>query len=63
MVQLLDLLKKEDTTNGSYTYLSTHPATRERMTDVENYINNNNIRIIQKRQRNDSWKELKKTFK
>ena len=62
MVQLLDLLKKEDTTNGSYTYLSTHPATKERIAYVEDYINHNNIRIIQKRQRIDSWKELKKTF-
>lgn len=60
MVQLLDLLKKEDKTTGSYTYLSTHPATKERIADVEHFISSHNIRITLNKQRNSIWNELKK---
>lgn len=61
MVQLLFLLNKEDNTNGSFSYLSTHPATKERIADVKAFISNNNLRIIQNKQRNRIWDELKKT--
>lgn len=60
MLQLLHLLKREDKTNDAFTYLSTHPATKERIADVEDYINNNNIRIIPNKQRNHIWDEIKK---
>ena len=62
MLQLLYLLKRMDKTNGDFTYLSTHPATKERIADVKDYINNNNIRIISNHQRNSIWAELKNTF-
>ena len=63
MVQLLKLLKREDKSNGDITYLSTHPATEQRIKDVEGFIDNYNIRIIQNKERNDTWKEFKKTNK
>ena len=63
MVQLLKLLKREDKSNGDITYLSTHPATDQRIKDVEGFINNYNIRIIQNKERNDTWKEFKKIHK
>lgn len=63
MVQLLNLLKRQNKTNGNLTYLSTHPATEKRITDVEGFIGNYNIRIIQNKQHNDTWKDFKKTFK
>ena len=63
MLQLLYLLKSVDKTNGDFTYLSTHPATKERIADVKNYISNHNIRIIPNKQRNLIWKEIKKTSK
>ena len=43
--------------------LSTHPATKERIADVKGFINSHNIRIIQNKQRIDTWNELRKTFK
>jgi Zn-dependent protease with chaperone function len=63
MVQLLTLLKREDKSNGDLTYLSTHPATNERITDVEGYIEKYNIRIIQNKVSNSIWKELKRRSK
>ena len=63
MVQLLKLLKREDKLNGDLTYLSTHPATDQRIKDVERFIDNYNIRIIRNKQSNDIWKEFIKTLK
>ncbi|MDP4292483.1 MAG: M48 family metallopeptidase, partial [Bacteroidota bacterium] len=64
MVQLLKLLKQEEkNANGNLTYLSTHPATNERIADVEKFIDNYNIRIIQNKDRNRIWKELNKKSK
>jgi Zn-dependent protease with chaperone function len=63
MVQLLNLLKREDKANGSLTYLSSHPATDERIKDVGAFIDNYNIRIIQNKERNNDWIELKKHSK
>jgi Zn-dependent protease with chaperone function len=63
MAQLLKLLQREDKSNGDITYLSTHPATDQRIKDVESLIDNYNIRIIQNKQRNDTWKEFKKFIK
>ena len=60
MLQLLKLLKKEDKGNGNLTYLSTHPATDQRIADVDHFIDNYNIRIIQNKQRNDTWNDLMK---
>jgi Zn-dependent protease with chaperone function len=58
MVQLLNLLKKEDKNHNTSPYLSTHPATDERIGDVKANIDNYDIRIIQNKQRNLTWKEL-----
>ena len=63
MVQLLNLLKKEDKNHNVATYLSTHPATDERIVKVKAFIDNYDIRIIQNKQRNLTWTTLKKTFK
>ena len=63
MIQLLKLLKRQDKSNGDLTYLNTHPATDQRIKDVERLIDNYNIRIIQNKQRNDTWKEFKKFSK
>jgi beta-barrel assembly-enhancing protease len=60
MVQLLYLLKREDKINDGFTYLSTHPATDERIAYVKDFINQNNIRIIPNKQRNHIWKSLRK---
>ncbi len=58
MVQLLNLLKKEDKNHDISPYLSTHPATDERIADVKAFIDNYDIRITQNKQRNLIWKEL-----
>jgi predicted Zn-dependent protease len=63
MVQLLNLLKRQDKNNGNLTYLSTHPATDERIADVEGIIDANNIRIIPNNERNQAWQELHKKTK
>jgi len=60
MIQLLKLLKRHDKNDGDLTYLSTHPATDERIKDVGAFIDKFNIRIIQNKQRNNDWIELKK---
>ena len=59
MLQLLKLLKREDKMNGDLTYLSTHPATEQRIADIDQFIESYNIRIIQNKQRNSTWNDLK----
>lgn len=59
MIQLLNLLKQQDKTGQSYTYLSTHPATQERITDVKDFIQDNHFTITVNPERNKIWEELK----
>ncbi len=59
MIQLLDLLKKQEKTGESYTYLSTHPATQERISDVKDIIQDNQFRVKDNPKRNSAWNELK----
>ncbi len=62
MIQLLNLLKRQVKTEESYTYLSTHPATQERITDVKDYIQDYHFKIIPNPTRNKIWNELKETI-
>lgn len=59
MVDLLYLLKRQDKTPQSYAYLSTHPATQERIADVRSVIQDNHFKIITNPKRNKIWEELK----
>lgn len=59
MIQLLDLLMQQDKTDQSYTYLSTHPATQERISDVKDFIQDNQFKIAVNPKRNKIWDELK----
>jgi Zn-dependent protease with chaperone function len=59
MIQLLDLLKKQEKTGESYTYLSTHPATQERISDVKDIIQDNQFKVKDNPKRNSAWNKLK----
>ncbi|NWJ50105.1 MAG: M48 family metallopeptidase [Bacteroidetes bacterium] len=58
MIQLLSLLKRQDKTDQSYTYLSTHPATQERISDVRDFIQENQFNVKDNSKRSKIWDEL-----